>query len=459
MKTIPSDISVAALSTDALIDRLQEEAPGNPQRRWPAMVLAFQPLDVPQRFEQNLPRDPRSPIMTELIRRGVNAVPLLLAHLTDARPTHLVEYRIPNMINDGGTWFDDQYEPRQDGAEFNPPVNHEVDFKTTRELKAGESYTIKVGDLCFFALGQIVDRRLVVFGSVMKNGSLWVRSRSLNSPVEILSLADAARKDWTGLTREEHEHHLEIDAWENDALGVQPGRCYGAVQRLLFYYPEDGRRVVEALIRRPLVDYDEVVRIAVRLERESQEQQIATVATFRRNHPVEEYDALHRLVFRDEYFLRNDPRSVDRRSNLAAALEKCFPNHMISRQDRISETTSRDQAELISTLEPFDWPELRDGLFALFERAGHKAAPMDVGSRLARNELLLACARPLKNSSYFDRCAKVLGTEITNLSANLHEAKADPSYERPGSAANKYRTYQYALNTWLNAAHLLVAAR
>ena len=66
---------------------------------------------------------------------------------------------------------------------------------------------------------------------------------SINSPVEFPALAATARKDWTGLTRGEHERLLEADAWENDALGTQPGRCYGAVQRLLFYnYRNSGRQ-------------------------------------------------------------------------------------------------------------------------------------------------------------------------------------------------------------------------
>ena len=94
IRSIPRESAVAALSTEALIDRLQDEAPGDSQRRWPAMVIAFQPLDAPQRFERNRPRDPRSPVMTELIRRGVEAVPRLLAHLTDARPTRLVDSRL-----------------------------------------------------------------------------------------------------------------------------------------------------------------------------------------------------------------------------------------------------------------------------------------------------------------------------------------------------------------------------
>ena len=98
IRSIPRESAVAALSTDALIDNLQEEAPGEPQRRWPAMVTAFQPLDAPPRFEQNLPSDPRSPVMAELIRRGVDAIPLLLAHLTDARPTRLVQYHKPDMM-------------------------------------------------------------------------------------------------------------------------------------------------------------------------------------------------------------------------------------------------------------------------------------------------------------------------------------------------------------------------
>jgi hypothetical protein len=36
--------------------------------------------------------------LAELIRRGVDAIPLLLAHLTDARPTRLVQYHKPDMM-------------------------------------------------------------------------------------------------------------------------------------------------------------------------------------------------------------------------------------------------------------------------------------------------------------------------------------------------------------------------
>jgi hypothetical protein len=457
VKTIPRDPSVVALSTDALIDRLQEEAPGDPERRWPAMVIAFQPLDASQRFEQNLPRDPRSPVMTELIRRGVDAVPLLLHHLTDTRLTRLVEHH-QAMMNDGGMWFDDVYDPRNADAEFSPPVNHEVDFKTTRALKVGESYTVKVGDLCFFALGQIVDRQLLVFGGVIKDGGVWARSRSINSPIEFPALATAARTDWTGINREEHKRLLETTAWENDALGTRPGRCYGALQRLLFYYPEDGRRVAADLLRRPLViDYGDITTIAQELEQETREQQMTTVASFRRSHDADTIDALHRLVARDLRRLRIERDAGARRSNLTTALISCFPDHKIEPRDRIREVTARDQAELVETLEPFDWPELPSALVELFERASGASATA-LGSRMDRDRLLLVCAKRLKGSPQFEACAKVLAGEITELSANLRMAEAAPP-ERPGRAPDLYRIYRYSLNIWLKDAATLIAGR
>lgn len=456
VKAFSRDPAVAALSTEALIDQLQNEVPGDPEQRWPAMVPAFQPLDVPARSEQNFPRETRSPIMAELIRRGVDAVPLLLAHLEDARLTRLIEYHQPGMMNDGGIWFSDVYQPRRHGTQFDPPVNHEVDFKSTRELKAGQSYTVKVGDLCFFALGQIVNRSLSVFGGVEKGGSSWVRSRSLNSPVENPALAAAARIDWDGLTRADHEKLLESDAWENDALGVRPAHCYGAVQRLLFYYPKDGRSVVAKLLERTLVDYREIVELAARLEQESPDAQLVTVTHFHQTHTAQEYDALHHVVYRNQHRLRFDPRESARLGNVDAALASCFPDHKIRPDDRIHEVTYRDQAELVDTLETFDFPELHDDLFELFRRASHHGA-IDVGSRYYRNELLLACTKRLRNTRNFDQCADTMRAEINELSALFRAAQSDPRYEQSGSPANQFHAFQYALNTWLQSANQVIA--
>ncbi len=457
IRSISRDPAVAALSTATLINRLQDEAPGDPQRRWPAMVIAFQPLDAPQRGEQNLPRDPRSPVMTELIRRGVDAVPLLLTHLSDARPTRLVDYHPPQMINDGGTWFADGFDPRKPGAVFSPPVNHEVDFKTTRTLKEGESYTVKIGDLCFFALGQIVDRRLLVFGIVVKDHIWEIRSRSINSPVEFPALAAAARQDWGGLTRDEHEHLLEADAWENDALGTQPGRCYDAVQRLLFYYPEEGRRVVAALLRRPLLmNYGDVADTGAELGRETSEQQIATVAAFRRSHDAGAFDALHHFVVRKLQTSPSDRGGKVTRRNLTNALNRCFPDHPIGPNDRILEAPAQDQIALLDTLEPFDWSELPDAVAEMCERAS-RASPNIFGERLGRDQLVLTCALRLKGSPHFDACAKFLTGEINDLSAKMHASEAPASSDQPGGAPNQYREFRVVLNTWLHDASTLIA--
>jgi hypothetical protein len=61
IRLTPVDSTLAGTTTHELIDRLQDETPGVVNRRWPALVTAFLPIDVSIEGEQNLPRDAHSP--------------------------------------------------------------------------------------------------------------------------------------------------------------------------------------------------------------------------------------------------------------------------------------------------------------------------------------------------------------------------------------------------------------
>jgi len=98
VREIPIDPGVARLTTEQLIDRLQLESQswianpppipgqvgGGSHLETPSLQRAFMPLNSNAQFENNLARGQRSPVMTELVRRGLASLP---AHLTDARPT------------------------------------------------------------------------------------------------------------------------------------------------------------------------------------------------------------------------------------------------------------------------------------------------------------------------------------------------------------------------------------
>jgi hypothetical protein len=147
-------------------------------------------------FKGSLPGTP-PPAMRQLVKMGVPAVPSLLDHLTDARETKLViEHRDPV----GGMQYGDEYDPRYRGDLAGAPagVTWNANSRLVHNERAGQTYTIKVGDLCYVLLGQIVGRNLT---AARYQATEFV---VINSPVHTPALAEAARKDWAGLTPDQH---------------------------------------------------------------------------------------------------------------------------------------------------------------------------------------------------------------------------------------------------------------
>ncbi len=111
-----------------------------------------------------------------------------------------------------------------------------------------EFITLRVGDLCFRAVGQIVNRRLAADG-----GPMWFENlaklRGQKLP-EKSPMAEAARQDWSGLTAAAHERSLRDDALRLDERGLPNDHAWSAILRLLCYYPDAGREVAEAWLAR-----------------------------------------------------------------------------------------------------------------------------------------------------------------------------------------------------------------
>lgn len=206
-------------------------------------------------------RVPPSPIVVELIARGLDSVPLLLEHLTDARPTRCLQ-TVRFMIG-GPVGFADQYDARDRSRRLardkssrdrdvaaptrsaTPGVNR-IGDDDLRPIP-GETYTLRVGDLCYYCLGQIVNRHLWPVGG----GTHYIRTMTINSPVEFPALAVAACADWGRLTAAEHCASLLADAQQDDTpvpfQAGEPGLC-----RLLFYYPSEGIMEAERRLSEPL---------------------------------------------------------------------------------------------------------------------------------------------------------------------------------------------------------------
>jgi hypothetical protein len=177
-----------------------------------------------------------SPVMQQIVRRGVDALPELIAHLTDKRDTKLVV--------GGGimlSWYDTEYAGRR-RTSFGWSVTPTVDLP-----KAPTKYRIRVGDLCYVAIGQIVNRNL---SCVRYQPTACM---VINSPVEAPALAKAVKDDWAGLTADEHRESLVADC-----LDATPYADWGAWQRIRFYYPELAEETALKLLARPLYDHSKL---------------------------------------------------------------------------------------------------------------------------------------------------------------------------------------------------------
>jgi hypothetical protein len=191
-----------------------------------------------------------APVMAELVRRGAGALPALLDHLPDARPTKIVFGMAPRAGAGRTVVSGDDYDCRYPSKDRQPAG---VNTKERDSLGGDGTYCIKVGDLCYIAVGEIVDRKLYVVGWHGGGGAwpmgagLGAKIVAIDSPVERPSLAAAARADWGGLTAKDHEQSL-LDRIALSLNGVQVD--LEAVDRLLLYYPTSGLRVVEDVLRR-----------------------------------------------------------------------------------------------------------------------------------------------------------------------------------------------------------------
>jgi hypothetical protein len=183
------------------------------------------------------------PAMRELVRRGPLALAELVRHVDDKRPTKLQVGNIdagtgPRQVGVNTfmfTYFSDEYDPRvRSIAEQNAALQG----RARLEKDFSGSYTVKVGDICFVLIGQIVNRRMLAV-RYQPSGGLVV-----NSPVEFPALAEKVRADWkdageellqSSLLADIHgaNRHLRASEDVDDPMTVFP-----ALQRLRLYFPE-----------------------------------------------------------------------------------------------------------------------------------------------------------------------------------------------------------------------------
>ena len=189
-----------------------------------------------------------SEVLDQIVRRGAAAVPALLRHLADEQTTRIppigVAPKDGALVSHRWIRFSDEYDFNR-RTSIAPPkgVNQEQRF----DMKGPQSHTLTVGDLCFVALGQIVNRNFTAAGGRPTAGTV------INSPTHTSSLRDAARREFGTFTEKRHRELLLSDL-------LQPDHVYrriGAYQRLSFYYPELLESNVVKCLSAPIYDeYD-----------------------------------------------------------------------------------------------------------------------------------------------------------------------------------------------------------
>lgn len=126
------------------------------------------------------------PQMRELVRRGPLALPELIKHLDDKRLTKFDVGGPPPGST--GVWvgkiFGYEYSPRVHDSE---PTG--LGFRWTTKSFATK-YTLRVGDVCYALIGQIVNRGLQLLRN-QPSGFLVV-----NSPIEAPILVEKVKNDW-----------------------------------------------------------------------------------------------------------------------------------------------------------------------------------------------------------------------------------------------------------------------
>jgi ankyrin repeat protein len=271
--------------------------------------------------------------MRKIVSRGAAAIPDLVAHLNDKRATKIkIEYDSAF----GGMWFAEEYDyNRRTRTEKSQGINKDpFDEDRKRETK----HTVTVGDLCFVALGQIVNRN---FNAVRYQPTAII---IINSPTSSESLRNAIKKEWGELTPAKHKTSLISDFKEPDF----EDRRTDAALRIGYYYPQELEPLVLAQLAEPLFDgfkVEELVREKLYPANDAQERK-ALLAKFIAENGEQSRAGIVEYLFDDL-----DMQEADEQGSLSPPLKKRYKARecLIELFGRPMEVTAKDKPVLVLT--------------------------------------------------------------------------------------------------------------
>ena len=167
MASIPGAQEIKKQPADevkALIDRLTELDRQDTGYSGSASGSAFLPLGQSQSHAMLLFQKPHesSDALRSLVKLGTKALPKLLEHLSDKR---LTKIKLSHGGGLGGMFITEDEDPEK--------KKKDDDFGFGRR-----EYTVMVGDLCYVAIGQIVNRNYAESGTSRRISSMSRRCRN-----------------------------------------------------------------------------------------------------------------------------------------------------------------------------------------------------------------------------------------------------------------------------------------
>lgn len=198
-----------------------------------------------------------SDALRDLVEIGPAALPALLRHLSDTTPTRLQILPIslggPSGLSLlGGMSYSNELagnpaNPHEIGL---PPLHAWHHFNERGDL---DEHQLKIGDLCFVAIGQIVGR-LYVAVRYQRTSCVVV-----NSPTLDQTLCDRVRQIWNGNDPELIVFESLLRDFVTEEISDEPSRGsddvlsdyqLSAAMRLLYYFPRESAGLVADRLRR-----------------------------------------------------------------------------------------------------------------------------------------------------------------------------------------------------------------
>lgn len=203
-----------------------------------ALDPADESLHVRMRQRGILPSD----VLRDIVQRGAAAVPHLIAHLDDRRATCFQVWSRYDLGGHSHPKFNEVID-----VKYGPPPPHEFDLPYERRESP---YTVTVGDLCFVALGQIVNRNYLALRGPEFTINTLAYPVVVTSPTQSPAVLAAVRAEWGTLTPERHRASLVDDFRHPDTLH----RGLGACRRIAYYYPDALESLVLPILQPEIVN-------------------------------------------------------------------------------------------------------------------------------------------------------------------------------------------------------------